>query len=179
MAPRSKITRLPAAVKEWVAKCIIDGEFSGYELISDELKALGHDISRSAVHRFGQDLERQMSAIKTSTEACKLLADAAPDDADLRSAAIISMVQTNVFNILVKMQEIEDADPMDRMRLMGVVGKMVAELTRASVVNKKHQEATRIKATAVADAVDAICKKAGVSFEGMNAIRVNILGIAS
>lgn len=178
MAPRSKITRLPAAVKEWVAKCIIDGEFSGYELISDELKALGHDISRSAVHRFGQDLERQMSAIKTSTEACKLLADAAPDDADLRSAAIISMVQTNVFNILVKMQEIEDADPMDRMRLMGVVGKMVAELTRASVVNKKHQEATSIKATAAAQAVTAKARKGGLSEDVIRQIEEEVLGIA-
>jgi hypothetical protein len=54
-----------------------------------------------------------------------MIADAAPDDSDMRSAAVLSLVQTELFNALVALQEAdnEDADPADRIMLMAKAGK--------------------------------------------------------
>jgi len=57
--------------------------------------------------------------------------------------------------------------------------KAVAELTRATVSQKKWQSEVREKANAAADAVEAIAKKGGLSAEALDTIRRGILGIAS
>jgi len=57
--------------------------------------------------------------------------------------------------------------------------KAVAELTRATVSQKKWQSEVREKASAAADAVEAIAKKGGLSAEALDTIRRGILGIAA
>ncbi len=72
---RSKVTTLPAEVKAWLDAALIQGNFSGYEQVAAELAARGCALSKSAVHRYGTQLEQRLSAIKASTEAAKLIAD--------------------------------------------------------------------------------------------------------
>ncbi len=179
MAARSKIVQLPEAVRQWLDSTLCDGNFSGYELIAAELKARGYGISKTAVHRYGQGLERKLAAIKASTHAASAIAAAAPDDADLRSAAVISLVQTEVFDLLVQMQEVDASeDPGERLKLLASAARSVAEMSRASIGNKKFQAEVRAKAEAVAGEVEAIAKKGGLSVAAMDQIRKGILGIA-
>lgn len=182
MAPRSKIVMLPADMRKWLDTMLADGNFAGYELIAAELKQRGFDISKSAVHRYGQELERKLSAIKASTHAAAAIAAAAPDDADLRSAAVISLIQTEVFDVLVQLQEAEaQDDPTNRVKLLGRVAKSIAELSRASVNQKKWQVSIEIKireqerAKAAEDAT-TVAKDAGASPEMISKIR-NALGV--
>ena len=67
-----------------------------------------------------------------------MIADAAPDDSDMRSSAVLSLVQTELFNALIALQESEnpDANPADRIMLMAKAGKGIAELSKASVNQK-------------------------------------------
>ena len=60
MAKRSTVKTLPKAVKEWLDAALIEQDFSGYQTLEAELKARGYDISKSAVHRYGQALERRL-----------------------------------------------------------------------------------------------------------------------
>lgn len=60
MAPRSKIERLPQTVRVEIEKRLIANGFADYTAIADELYARGHRISKSAVHRFGKELERRV-----------------------------------------------------------------------------------------------------------------------
>jgi hypothetical protein len=179
MGQRSKVSKLPEAVLKWLNQTLVEGNFSGYELLETELKARGYDISKTAIHRHGQNLERRLAAVRASTEAARQIAEAAPDDADQRSAAVIGLVQTDIFNTLLLMQDAEGADAEGRLVVMGKAAKAIAELSRASVNQKKWQTEVKLKAMAAADAVEAIAKKGGLSVQALETIRRDILGIAS
>jgi leucyl aminopeptidase (aminopeptidase T) len=179
MPARSAIIQLPAMVKTELDRRLLKNGFSDYEALAAWLSEQGFEIGKSSVHRYGQGLERKLSAIKASTSAAAAIADAAPDDADLRSAAVISLIQTEVFDVLVTLQEADDADPAERLKLMSRAAKSIAELSRASVNQKKWQVEVRDKINAAADAVEAIAKKGGLSKAALDTIRRDILGIAA
>lgn len=157
-----------------------DNDFGGLEGIVAELKEKGHDISRSALGRYSQVMERKLAAVKASTQAAAAIAEAAPDDADLRSAAVISLVQTEVFNLLVQMQEVDaESDTAERMKLLSSAAKSVAELSRASVTQKKWQADVREKVNAKLAALESQAGggKAGFDLETLKRVREEIYGI--
>lgn len=179
MPRRSAVEALPKAVRAWLDGALIEGNFSGYELLEAELQARGYSIGKSSVHRYGQQLERKLASVRASTQAATAIAEAAPDDADLRSAAVMSMIQTDVFNVLVTLQEAESADPQERLKLLSRAAKSIAELSRASVNQKRWQVEVRDKARAAAETVAKLAKKGGLSADAVDSIRREILGIAA
>jgi len=80
-----------------------------------------------------------LQAVRNSTEAAKLIAEAAPDDADLRSAAVISMVQSELFDVMVTLQDLDEAEPAERVMLLKEAARSVLDMTKASVLQKKWQ----------------------------------------
>ncbi|EOC4155598.1 DUF3486 family protein, partial [Acinetobacter baumannii] len=143
------------------------------------LQERGYDISKSSVHRYGQKVEQKLAAVQASTQAAMMIADAAPDDSDMRSSAVLSLVQTELFNALIALQESEnpEADPADRIMLMAKAGKGIAEIAKASVNQKKWESEVKERVQAAAKAVDKIAKKGGLSAETAAEIRKQILGI--
>jgi len=174
---RSKVKQLPEDVRRQLDAALLKRGFSGYDALETWLHGLGISISKSAIHRYGQQLERRLSAIKASTEAARLIAEAAPDDADQRSGAVISMVQTEIFEILVALDEAADADPMKKAKLLSTLAKNIATLTRASVHQKKHELEIRSKTEAAADKVARLAKKGGMSASTVDEIKRAVLGI--
>ncbi|HQB82745.1 MAG TPA: DUF3486 family protein, partial [Candidatus Rifleibacterium sp.] len=53
MPARSAVTTLPTEVKEWLDKCLVESDFSGYEALSAALAEKGFQISKSSLHRYG------------------------------------------------------------------------------------------------------------------------------
>ncbi len=178
MPKRSKIATLPAEIRKYLDRTLIEGNFSGYEALEADLAARGYSIGKSSIHRYGANLERRLAAIKASTEAAVMIMDAAPDDQDARSGAIVSLVQTELFDTIMKLQEAVDADPAARVKLLSAAAKNIATLTRASVSLKKWQVEIRDKLKAVADRVSRMAKKGGFSAKTADDIRREILGIA-
>lgn len=70
MAHGSTITALPDEVRQALEAADHQG-FTGYQALEDWLRGQGLEISKSAIHRHGQKIERRMSAIKASTEAAR------------------------------------------------------------------------------------------------------------
>lgn len=184
MPRRSKISQLPEQIRKWLKDQLIARNFSGYETLTAEanemLAASGYELrfSKSAAHNYGSQLERELSRIKASTEAARMIAEAAPDEADQRSAAVISMIQTQVFDMLVSLQEIADADPAKRAKLLSTLAKNMATLARASVNQKRWQVEVAARTQAAADRVAAMAKKGGLSASAIDSIKREILGIA-
>ena len=178
MPPRSKIEQLPDEVRAELNRRLIDTGFSGYVELAEWLTERGHAIGKSAVGVYGQNLQRRLDAIRASTEAARLIAMAAPDDADERSNAIISLVQTEIFESLLALQEASDEEnPAKRVEILGKAAKNIATLTRASVArNKWALEVKKKVEEAVAD-VQKIASQAGISEETMAAIDRRIMGI--
>lgn len=180
MGRRSKISTLPNEVRAWLERALAEQGFGGYELLEQLLADKGYSIGKSSIHRYGQQLEAKLAAVRASTAAARAIAEVAPDDKDLRSAAAISLVQTEIFNVMVAMQEAAaGADPEERLKLMSRAAKPLAELSRASVNQKKWEAEVNAKVKAAADAAERIAKKGGLSAASVDEIRRSILGIAA
>lgn len=172
MAPRSKITRLPKEVKEWLDKALVDGDFSGYELLSEDLKARGFDLSKSAIHRYGQEFESRLAALKMATQQAKAISDSVPDDEGAMNDALIRLVQQKAFDMLLKMEEGAS---------MKEVSLMVARLSNATVKQKQWQAEAREKLSAKLAMLEQQAEgsggKAGFDLATLKRVREEIYGI--
>jgi ribonuclease HII len=156
MARKSTVQQLSPEVRSYLERRIVEGRLTLDELIADLQETFPNEAapSRSAVHRYGKKLERKLSAIKASTEAAKLIAESAPDQADLRSAAVISLVQSELFDAMVSLQEAEEeSDAGARVKLLSQAAKAIAEVSRASVVQKRWQDEVAEKLAKIEEAM--------------------------
>lgn len=181
MARETAIDRLSPEHKKMLDDRLTQQGFFGYEQLAKWLNDLGYEIGKSSLHRYGQKLEKKLSAIKASTQASLMIAEAIPDDGDARSQAVLSLVQTEIFNALVALQDLEDdesIDPVKRLAMITKAGKGISEIVKASILQKQHAIDVREKAEKTAQEVQEIVKTGGLSDETANLIRAKILGIA-
>lgn len=170
MPPRSKVASLPKTVKAWLDKALAENSFSEYETLAAELSAQGFSISKSALHRYGQDFESKLSALKMASEQARAVVAAAPDEEGAVNEALMRLVQEHLFKILMA-----DGKSFD----LPKVAKAVAELGKASIAQKKWQTEYREKAEVAASRVEKIAKKGGLNQATVDEIRREILGMAS
>ena len=161
MARKSSISRLPAEIKSYIEAMLATGAQTLDELIADlqerfpaEARA-GQLPSRSAVHRYGQKLDRRLAAIKASTEAARLIAQSAPDEADEHSAAVLRMVQSSLFEAMTRVTEAQDANPAEQVKILSQAARAIAEASRASIGQKKWADEVKQKL----DALEAVSGK--------------------
>ena len=62
MPVRGKIDALPVDVRHWLERALTESGFSGYEALETMLSERGYSISKSAIHRYGQKIERRFAA---------------------------------------------------------------------------------------------------------------------
>ncbi|ECA8970975.1 DUF3486 family protein [Salmonella enterica subsp. enterica serovar Omuna] len=181
MARRSTIDKLPEDVRRWLERALTEAGFSGYAELEALMRDKGYLISKSAIHRYGQKIERRFGAIRAATEAARMLTEGAADDQDARSEAVIALIQTELFESIVQLQEAEDGeiDPQDRVALLSKVAKNVATLSRASVNLKKFQQELREKIAAKMDALEAESKSGSgrIDADTLRRVREEIYGI--
>lgn len=181
MGRESSVTALPEEVRNALNQELADRNFTGYAELEDWLRGQGFEISKSAIHRYGQKIERRMAAIKASTEAAKFIVDAAGDDADARSEAVIALVQTEMFDSIIAIQEAGDDEvpPEDRLGMMSAAAKNIATLTRASLAQKEFKAKVMARAAEAAEKVAKLARKGGMSAATVDEIKRSILGIAA
>lgn len=181
MGYQSTVSALPDAVRGALDKQLVTRNFTGYQALEDWLRAEGYEISKSAIHRYGQKIERRMAAIKASTEAAKFITEAAGDDQDARSEAVIALVQTEMFDSIIAIQEADDEElsAEDRLGLMSKAAKNIATLTRASLAQKEFKAKVQAKAAEAAEKVAKLARKGGMSAATVDEIKRSILGIAA
>lgn len=178
MPPRSKVERLPAAIKQWLDSRLVDGGFAGYDLLEAEvnqrLGAAGADfkIGKSSIHRYGTQFEDRLKSLKLVSQQAKAMIDGSPDEEDAVSQALIRMTQEKLFNVVLDLK----VDP-DKLNLAGVT-RAIADLARASISNKKYAAEVKTRTAAAAESVAQVVKKAGLSADAVDQIRREILGIA-
>lgn len=172
MPPRSKVEKLPKAVKAWLDAALADGNFSGYEQLAEQLKAQGYALSKSTVHRYGAKFEERLAAIKIATEQARAVCEAAPDDDDSVNQALLRVTQEKLFTLMIDL-EIDPAQ-ID----ISKITRSIADLARASTSAKEY--AVKVKARAKEAAVDVAqtAKAAGLSAETIEQIKAKILGVA-
>ena len=172
MGKKSTVETLPKEVKEWLDRALVESNFSGYKLLAEAMKARGYEISKSAIHRYGQDFEDRLKTLKMVTEQARAVVQAAPDEDGAVNDALVRLTQEKLFGVLMEIEV--DPETVDLAKL----AKAVAELGKASVMQKRWLSEVRAKAEAAAANVEKIAKKGGLSSASVEQLRREILVIA-
>jgi len=134
-------------------------------------------ISRSAIHRHGQQFEEKLERLRIATEQAKAITSGTEDEEGAMNDALIRLVQTKTFEALMDIDDDEDSQKAN----LHKIGIMVARLTTASVRQKEWAMEARQKLAeskkAVAEKVEQLTKVKGLSTDVANQIRAEILGI--
>ena len=180
MGRRSSIDSLPKEVRRWLERALTENNFTGYADLETLLREKGFLITRSSLQRYGYKMEQQLARVRAATEAARLMAREAGDDADDRSAGLMALIQTEMMDILMRLQQVGDnEDPGERAKLLATASKNIATLTRASVNLKRFQSEVRERTQQAANAAEKIARKGGLSTDAVLQLRREILGIAS
>ncbi len=178
MPPVRKVDLLPPEVREELDQRIIAAGFGDYIALSEWLAERGYAIGKSTLGEHGQELERELAAVRASTQAALLLDEAARDDADVRSNAIYAQFQTGIFQALLGYSQAEqEVDPAKRLALLTKSGKDFAAIGRANIAGKKWAMEARERLEAARAEVRQLASGAGVSEETIAAIDRRLQGI--
>jgi hypothetical protein len=177
----SKVALLPDALRVELEQWISTHGFAGYKTaeawLAERGRMMGLDVAllpkRSALQDYGSKLKRKMAAIADATRGAKLIAQFAPDDEGAMNEVMIRLIQEKLFSILVEL----NIEP--KLIDISSLARSVADLTRASVTQKKWRQSMREKAEAAATQVVKIVTKGGLTKGAVETIRRQILGIAA
>ncbi len=166
MPARSKIAQLPGEVRAELDRRLVEGAFGGYDDLAAWMAEAGFEISRSAIHRHGQELERRIDAIRIATEQAQTLVTHSPDDQGAVADAVLRMAQERIFQVL--MAGGEGAD----LKQLSAATRALAESVRAAT----SVRAERRKALAEArDIVNDEGRAQGVSDTVLAAIDARLM----
>ncbi|ATG73669.1 hypothetical protein AN401_07200 [Zobellella denitrificans] len=180
MAPRSKVYSLPPELREQLNERLVNSGFAGYEALSAWLAESGHNISKSAVHRYGEDLreefEEAMGDVRKTTELARAMAADDTDESGHLLDATARIVQDQLLRISIAMRKAE-ADPATAAKQLSSVTRALADIGRVSLGQKKWAREVRAEILAEQRAkLDAMPNQGGVTEETKQAIR-EALGI--
>jgi len=171
MPQRSKVITLPEEILAELNQKLLTGKFCDYTALAEWLQAQGYDISRSSLHRYGQDFEERLSAITMATEQARAVAEASKDDEGHMNESLIRLVQTKAFEVLIKAESDENLPKM---------GVMIAKLSKASVDQKKWMAEMKKKTAAALSNIEKKTEAGGkksLDPETLRIIREEIYGI--
>jgi hypothetical protein len=164
----SKVQRLNADDKAWLDDLLVARGFSGYTELEQLCRERGIDISSSAIHRYGQEFQERLDRIKVVTEQSMAIVRASSDDEGATNEALMRLAQEKLFNVLVDIELAPDN--------IAKVTKAIADLTRASVSQKKMAAEVRRKALEDAAAqAEKVGRKQGLTDEGTALLREAIM----
>jgi len=194
---RHKIPNLPKELLLELERKLREEDFESYRELSKWLADKGYAISHAALHKHHVKFEQHLEAIKLATAQAREIVAASPDDDNQISEALLRLVQTALFEVLVELRE-HRARPTDESRRktptvvsepgrnppnlnLAVLGRTVANLGRAAIAQKKWIAQTRaVVREKVGEAKETLSKAekgAGLSGEAAEKIRAALAGI--
>lgn len=177
MAQRSSVEKLPTDVRHELERKLADNGFGNYTELANWLKSQGWQISRSAVHRYGAKVQKRFASIKASTEAARLIAEGASDEGDTRSEALVAMVQTELFDALVEIGDMDNLTAVEKFNMIAKASKNVASLTSASTRLKKFQTELKDKMDKAFAEIEQQNKQGTLDEHTLKRIRTEVYGL--
>jgi hypothetical protein len=184
MPPRSKIAQLPEDVRNWLQRALVERAFGDIANVTAELNGMlaqrGSDmtVGKSAVGEASLKLKRAQEALRASVEAARMLQQDI-GSGDALGGAALDMVQSEVFQISMRLQEAQDMKDEDRIAIIKDLSLATSRLSRARVNQDRWAADVRTKTEAAADKVAKLAQQGGLQPKTVEAIRRSILGIAT
>lgn len=175
MPQRGKIARLPLEIKSELDRKLINNAFSDCHGLSEWLCSIGYEIKKSTVANYSKEFKERLEFLKNATEQARAIAIEAGDDDNSLGDALTRLVQHKIFQLLV---DIDEATEMD-IDTLEKLSRAVSNLNKTAIVQKRWMIEVKDRAASVANEIEKIGKKAGLSDETAELIRAKVLGIAS
>lgn len=188
MPPRSSIYALPEEVRADLDGELVRRGFGGYQQLTDWLLDKGYEISRSALHRYGSELEadfeRTMGEVQRTSQMARAFAQGNTDERGAMVGATARIASESLLRITMALRSSEE-NPAELAKLMPNISRSLAELGRLTISQEKwsielqQQAAAEARAKATAESAaraEQAAAKAGVSPEGIDALRAAIMG---
>lgn len=176
MPRRSSILDLPDDLRAELDRRLVAAGFSGYEKLEEWLKGEGHPRGKTTIWRYGSAFEDRIKSLKLATDQARAIVAESPDDEGAMGEALTRLMQEKLFSILMDLQV--DPEQIDIHKL----GRVIGDLTRASVSQKKWAAEARKSAIAdVRSKIEGLEKSAGprkLDKETLRAIREEVYGLA-
>lgn len=168
----SSVATLPPETKAWLDQELVRRQFTGYVELADLLAEQGYEISKSAVHRYGQKFQAEQKQLKQSIEMAKAFAEVVGDDGAALNQTLTALAQQELMAVIRdKRFADEDIDLPDLV-------KSIASLNRSDVNTRKFQieQAARKKALEeAADRVESAAQTRGLNAEDARFWREQVL----
>ncbi len=182
MPKRNKVFDLPQAVREELNEKLVNTGFQGYSSLADWLAERGYNVSRSSVHRYGQDLQEEfeeaMGDVRKTTELARAMASEGADESGHLIDATARIVQDQLLRISIAMRKAEH-EPEVAAKHLSSVTRALADIGRVSLSQKKWAKELRQETLKeAADAAEQSLAGQGMSRDAIDSIKRDILGIA-
>jgi len=142
-----KIDGLPDDLRRTVENKLLEGYT--YQQISDHLKALGHDVHYSSVHRYGKPFLKRFESVRMAKEFAQLLAE---DNAE-RPTTELHEANNALISQLIMEVLVDENKPLD-VKLKAY--RAIAELQTAQVQNERVKLTSRKEAGTVRVAMNML-----------------------
>jgi Protein of unknown function (DUF3486) len=174
---RSKIAKLPVAVRDAIVAALEAGK--SYDEITHAIGAMGADVSRSAIHRFGQSHQKTIDKIKAQREIARAMAlDLNAMGDDRQGRLLIEMLQLLISRATMHAVNEDESEAFDSKELF-FISQAVKSLQQASTIDTDREAKIKMSTLkAAATAVDMVAKERGLTADTVLAIRQRILGVA-
>lgn len=132
--------QLPDEVRSELDQRLVASGFGDYRGLADWLEEQGFEISKSAIHRYGEKFERRLQAIRLATSQAEAIVAATPDDAGAMTEANIRLAQVKLQEAMLELSD-DEVNP----AAVSKLARAAADLARASVTQKKWADEARAK----------------------------------
>lgn len=170
----SSVEVLPPEVKAWLDQELVRLGFRDYTGLATALAERGHEISRSALGRYGKSFKEEQQRLRQSIEMAKAFAEVVGDDGAAMNQTLTALAQQELMAV------VREGRYDDNIKLPALV-QSIAQLNRSDINTRKFQIEQAARRKALAEAADQAAASAagqGMSAEAIDAIKRDILGIA-
>ncbi|WP_016949789.1 DUF3486 family protein [Anabaena sp. PCC 7108] len=158
MPQRSTINLLPEDIRAWLNEELVRNGFSDYEDLASQLFEKGYEISKSALHRYGQKYEEQLFALREVVEQARGLVEVCKDDEGSLPEAVTMLLYNKSFQAL---QKIDVGTLEVSASSITFLGSMIANLNKSSIALKKYRTEVKKKIEEKLKLLEAEAIKAG------------------
>lgn len=151
----SAVARMPRQVREELNRRLVAGSFANYGSLSVWLRKQGYNFSLKTISKYGDKLKQRLEAVRLATTQARAVVEATGEDDIKMNEALLRLVQQHLFAVLMEIS------PDPTQQNLTALARSVAEMGRASIMQKKYAE--ELRNTVKARLVSAACRVVDVA----------------
>jgi hypothetical protein len=173
---RSSIRQLPDELRKEVDRLLADGRHTIRD-VTQHLRSLGADVSKSAVHRYSQDFEQVAADIRLTREMAVAIGRELSDVPEGDSGRLV--IESLQALLLRARKQLADTDTLDVPHL-AALSRAAKDLQTALKSSVDTEIKVRERAARdAAKAAEEVATEQGLSAPTVEAIKARILGITT